>query len=166
MLVFATFLSRETLAEILKNETIENMPYTADIEIDLTTRTTGNYIISSQHRRTGNPNKSIWTINFDEEVECFINAMNGNWKTEAIAWGIKTIGDVLHVVGLNPDNEELKIAKFVDGSKTNVWHGYPADYMRKAQDRPETVILKTWVDNGYITKAKMSKIRLGQSCNL
>ncbi len=142
------------------------MAFTTDTEIDLTTRTTGNYIISSQHRRTGNPHKSIWTITFDEEVECFINAMNGNWKTEAVAWGIKVLDDVLHVVGLNTNNQELKIAKFVDGNKTNVWHGYPADYMSKSQDRPETVILKTWVDNGYITKAKMSKIRLGQSCNL
>ena len=61
------------------------MAYITDVEIDLTTRTIGNYIISSQHRRKGNPNKSIWTISFDEEVECFINAMNGNWKTEAVA---------------------------------------------------------------------------------
>ncbi len=142
------------------------MPYTADTEIDLTTRTTGNYIISSQHRRRGNPNKSIWTITFEEEVDCFIQALNGNWKIATEAWGIKVVDNILQVVGLNNNNGNLKLAKFVDGTNTNVWHGYPADYMSKAQDRPATSILKDWVDNGYLTKAKMSKIRLGQSCNL
>jgi len=142
------------------------MPYKADTEIDLTAHTTGNYIISSQHRRSGNPNKSIWIITFDEEVDCFIQALNGNWKTGTEAWGVKVIGDILQVVGLNNDRQELKLAKFVDGTNNNVWHGYPADYMSNAQDRPATNILKVWVDNGYLTKAKMSKIRLGQSCNL
>lgn len=142
------------------------MPYTADTEIDLTTQTTGNYIISSQHRRRGNPNKSIWTITYEEEVDCFIQALNGNWKAENEAWGIKFINGALQVVGQNHNRKELKLAKFVDGTNTNVWHGYPADHMNKAQDRPATNILKVWVTNGYLTKAKMSKIRLGQSCNL
>lgn len=142
------------------------MPYKADVEINLTAKTKGNYIISSQHRRSGNPNKCIWTITYEEEVNCFIQALNGDWRTGAEAWGVKVIGDILQVIGLNNDNQELKLAKFVDGSKSNVWHGYPADYMKKAQDRPATNILKVWVDNGYLTKAKMSKIRLGQSCNL
>lgn len=142
------------------------MPYTADTEIDLTEQTNGNYIISSQHRRRGNPNKSIWTISFDEEVACFIQTMNGDWKTGTEAWGIKVLGDVLQVLGLNNSRQELKLAKFVDGTNTNVWHGYPADYVSKSQDRPATNILKVWVDSGYLTKAKMSKIRLGQSCNL
>ncbi|RXK47062.1 hypothetical protein [Aquirufa rosea] len=142
------------------------MPYKADTEIDLTAQTTGSYIIASQHRKKGNPNKSIWTITFDEEVNCFIQALNGDWKIGKEAWGVKVIGDILQVVGLNNNRQELKLAKFVDGTNTNVWHGYPADYMSKAQDRPATNILKVWVDNGFLTKAKMSKIRLGQSCNL
>ena len=142
------------------------MPYTANIEIDLTAHTTGNYIISSQHRRKGNPNKCIWKLTFDEEVGCFIQALNSNWKTGTEAWGVKVIGDILQVVGLTHDRQELKLAKFVDGTNTNVWHGYPADYMSKSQDRPATNILKVWVDKGYLTKAKMSKIRLGQSCSL
>ena len=142
------------------------MPYKADTEIDLAEQTTGNYIISSQHRRRGNPNKSIWTIPFDEEVNCFIQSMEGNWKLDNEAWGIKINGNVLQVLGVGNNRNELKIAKFVDGTNTNVWHGYPADYFNKSQDRPATAILKVWVDNGYLTKAKMSKIRLGQSCNL
>ncbi len=142
------------------------MPYPVDTEIDLTIHQTGKYIISSQHRRRGNPNKSIWTISFEEEVNCFIQALNSNWKTGTEAWGIRLNGNILQVVGLNNYRQELKLAKFVDGNKINIWHGYPADYMSKAQDRPATNILKAWVNNGFLTKAKMSKIRLGQSCNL
>jgi hypothetical protein len=142
------------------------MRYKADKEIDLKLHTKSNYIISSQHRRTGNPNKSVWTITFEEEVACFIQAINDNWKIGTQAWGVKVLGNILQVVGLNNNRQELKFAKFVDGTNTNVWHGYPADYMSNAQDRPATNILKGWVDNGYMTKAKMSKIRLGQPCNL
>jgi hypothetical protein len=142
------------------------MPYTTDIEIDLKAHTTGNYIISSQHRKKGNQNKSVWTITFNEEVACFIQALNGKWRAGTEAWGVKVIGNILQIVGLNNARQELKLAKFVDGTNTNVWHGYPADYMNKAQDRPTTDILKLWVEKGYLTKAKMSKIRLGQSCNL
>jgi len=142
------------------------MPYTADTEIDLTEQTSGNYIISSQHRRTGNPNKSVWTITYDEEIECFIQSMNGKWKLDTQAWGLKVVNNVIQIIGLSPDNQELKLAKFVDGNNINVWHGYPADYMKKSQDRPTTNILQIWVRSGFITKAKMSKIRLGQSCNL
>lgn len=142
------------------------MPYKANKVIDLTKHTTSNYIISSQHRRNGNPNKSIWTVSFNEEVDCFIQTINENWKNGNEAWGLRVIGTILQVVGLNNGSEELKIAKFVDGTNTNVWHGYPADYMSKSQDRPTTNILKVWVDKKYITKAKMSKIRLGQTCNL
>lgn len=141
------------------------MPYTTDIEIDLTEKANCKYIISSQHRN-GNPNKSIWTISYEEEVNCFIETITKNWKENSVAWGVKVINDLIQVVGLNNAKVELKLAKFVDGSNKNVWHGYPADYMNKSQDRPTTDILKNWVVNGYLTKAKMSKIRLGQSCNL
>lgn len=142
------------------------MPFKADTEIDLTAHNIGKYIISSQHRRKGNPNKSIWTITFNEEVNCFIQALTGDWKRGTEAWGVKVIDNIIQVVGQTNDSKELKLAKFVDGTNTNVWHGYPADYMSKAQDRPATNILKLWVNNGYLTKAKMSKIRLGQSCSL
>ncbi|MDP1622632.1 MAG: hypothetical protein Q8M08_09885 [Bacteroidales bacterium] len=142
------------------------MPYQADTEIDLTAKTTSNYIISSQHRRVGNPNKCRWTVSFADEVDCFINSINNNWKDGTKAWGMKMINAALIVVGLNDDNEELKLAKFIDGTGKNVWHGYPADYANRSQDRPTNTILQMWVVNGYISKAKMTKINRGFSCNL
>lgn len=141
------------------------MPYQADTEIDLSEHIDSNYIISSQHRRTGNPNKSQWIIDFEDEIQCFINTINNNWTDGFEAWGLKIENTSLQVVGVN-NNGELKLAKFVDGTNTNVWHGYPADHMTKAQDRPTTSILKAWVDHGFISKAKMNKIRQGQLCYL
>ena len=144
------------------------MQYKEDERIDLSEWTAGSYLISSQHRIKGNPNKSIWTISHAEEVDCFIQAFNKNWKSEYEAWGIKLSNKNLEVVGENQREKKLKLAKFVNKNKTdaNYWHGYPADYMNKAQDRPTTNILKEWVADGYLTKAKMRKIRNGQSCNL
>jgi len=46
--------------------------YITDEEIDLTEIIKRKYIISSQHRKIGNPNKSIWKISFRAEVKCFI----------------------------------------------------------------------------------------------
>ena len=144
------------------------MPYLQDIEYDLepTANFLCKYFISSQHRRVGNPNKSIWILSHEEEIGCFVFSINSGWKNQIVSWGLSLLGTEMQIIGRNPENEELKIAKFVDGNGNNIWHGYPADYLRKSQDRPETCTLKSWVQHGYITKAKMSKIRLGQSCNL
>lgn len=142
------------------------MTYRTDTEIDLSQHITSNYIISSQHRRTGNMNKSVWLIDFNEEIECFIQTITNNWKNGLEAWGLRTENSSLKVLGLSSMKDELKLAKFVDGTKTNVWHGYPANHMANSQDRPTTEILKNWVSGGYITKAKMNKIRQGQLCYL
>ncbi len=141
------------------------MTYRQDTELELQETEPSKYFISSQHRN-GNPNKSIWTISLEEEVNCFIQTISNNWKAGVEAWGIKLNGNTLQVVGISNNKYELKLAKFVDGTNTDVWHGYPADHMYKAQDRPTTEILKLWVTEGYLSKAKMNKIRQGQLCNL
>ncbi len=143
------------------------MPYKTDRKIDLTHEQLDcKYIISSQHRRKGNAEKCFWIVTFDDEVNCFIHTIRQNWFINSEAWGLILSNNILQVIGRNSNNDELKLAKFVDGNDNGVWHGYPADYMLRSQDRPATEILQTWVNNGYISKAKMSKIRLGQSCNL
>src|ERR1035441_1165830 len=78
------------------------------------------YIISSQHRKKGNPYKCVWTITHEEEVNCFINAKNSNWIIGTIGYGLKIVGNVLHVVGRNTDNEELKFAKFIEGTTKDI----------------------------------------------
>jgi hypothetical protein len=142
------------------------MPFTRDTELDLNIRSTDKYIISSQHRRSGNPNKSIWTITNEEEVACFILSVNSNWTSNHIGWGIKLIGSVLQVVGRNDANADLKFAKFVDGTKRKVWHGWPADYRRKKQDIPSTIVLALWKNKNYISKSQVRKIKQQITCNL
>lgn len=142
------------------------MEYKVDKEIDLSEYKIGNYIISSQHRKKSNPNKSIWTITYKEEVECFIFAFDKKWNTDNEGWGLKIYDGLIQEIGQDFEYKKLKIAKFVDGNQKNVWHGYPVDHMIKPNDRPTTEILKAWVDKGYLTKAKMCKIKQGKSCNL
>lgn len=142
------------------------MPYKADVRIDLRPNILSEYIISSQHRRIGNANKCVWKISFEEEVNCFSNSYLKNWKSNTKAWGLFIENEMLKVIGLNNSNQELKLAKFVDANGNNIWHGYPADYMNKVHDIPIENVLKNWVEQKYITKAKMNKIRRGISCNL
>lgn len=142
------------------------MPYQADTKIDLKPDVQSEYIISSQHRRTGNQNKCIWIITHDEEVNCFSNSYTEKWISDSKAWGLIIENNSLKILGLNDDDQELKLAKFVDANKNNIWHGYPADYMNRVHDIPVQNILKKWVEKNIITKAKMSKIRRGISCNL
>lgn len=124
------------------------------------------YIASSQHRQAGHPIKSIWRINIDDEVNCFANSIKQQWVVGAIAWGIQFIGGIMSVLGHSPDGDELKIAKFIDGNNRNCWHGYPANILSNPHDIPSTKVLAQWVESGFITKAKMSKIRQGKICNL
>jgi hypothetical protein len=142
------------------------MPYKQDTELDLKPRTNSKYIISSQHRKTGNMNKSTWTISHDEEVECFVLSKISNWTVDYIGWGVKLAGRVLQIVGRNDANSELKFAKFVDGSKKNIWHGWPADYKNRKQDIPATNVLLSWNNSKYISKSHVRKIKQQISCNL
>lgn len=141
------------------------MTYLTDTQIDLT-ELKKSYIISSQHRKTGNVNKSLWSISNEEEVLCFVETIKQKWIDGANAWGVKVVNNALQKVGANNDGQTLKIARFVDSYSADVWHGYPADYIRKSNDRPTTNVLSDWVKKSYITKAKMAKIRQGQLCNL
>ena len=144
------------------------MPYQQDTAYSLHEQVHENcrYIIASQHRIIGNSNKSTWYLSHEGEIECFVFSYCSKWIDGHVCWGLVYKDSDVQILGHNFHNEELKIAKFVDANKNRLWHGYPADYLRKAHDRPTITTLKDWVSKGYITKSKMSKIRLGQLCNL
>lgn len=151
------------------------MSYKQDTELEVKVKIDdkddiSNYIVSSQHRKSkGNARKSIWSISQKEEFECFVFSKVNKWCENHCGWGIHVVNNSLGVLGYNKikdETKELKFAKFIDGNQNKTWHGYPADYMTKVQDIPSTNVLYAWVQNGYITKAKMSKILQGQRCNL
>jgi len=142
------------------------MPYQQDIPYYLAPRTKSTYFISSQHRQLGNPNKSIWTISHEEEIDCFILSKTSKWISGSVCWGLKPIDNRLDVIGRNSVQEDIKIAKFVDGDKKNIWHGYPADCRRKKKDIPDTEILVIWKDKGLIGKSDVRKLKQQMTCNL
>jgi len=142
------------------------MSYLQDTPYNLAPRTKSTYIISSQHRQLGNPNKSIWSIPYEEEIDCFILSKTSKWINGSVCWGLKPINNRLEVIGKNNDQEDLKIAKFVDGNKNNIWHGYPADCKRKKQDIPDTEILVIWKNKELIGKSDVRKLKQQMTCNL
>src|SRR5687767_3436475 len=115
------------------------MLYKPDTELNLAPRTDKIYLVSSAHRRK-QKNKSRWTISIDDEVECFILSQVSNWVETAKAWGLRPNRNSLDELGVNPLEESLKLAKFVNSSSDDVWHGYPADYVRNNQDRPGMIV--------------------------
>jgi len=125
------------------------------------------YKVTLTHRRDGNPKKCIWTIYSEEEVDCFRQSANHDWLEDTKGWGLKINEQgKLENIGLSPQNEILKIAKFVDSSKNGECHGYPADYRRGTQDRQSTDILIKWNTKHLITNVAMNKFRLGKLCYL
>lgn len=141
------------------------MAYKFNTELDLSPRSQKKYFISSSHRRTSK-DKSRWLINIESEVQCFIESDIKEWYEETIIWGIVKDGHDLLILGENPKKEGLKIAKFVDKEGNNLWHGYPADYVRNFQDRPGIKVLQKWREANHIEKHHIVKIRQGKECNL
>ncbi len=125
------------------------------------------YKVRSVHRRRGNANKSIWTIKIPEEVECFRQTYTSLWLEETKGWGLKlSATSQLEEVGVSDQGQILKIAKFRDDEADGVWHGYPANYCYKPQDKPSKKILLKWLEAGLIDKTQKSRISQGKLCNL
>ena len=128
------------------------------IEIDEQTR----YFFASQHRGRKNDHKSKWIISLSEEFECFQRTCNNSWIGNCSGWGLHIQNDRVEYLGKNNQEVKLRIAKFVDKHSDGTWHGYPADYMVKIQDRPDETILKDWVYKRYIDKVCMARILCGK----
>jgi hypothetical protein len=117
--------------------------------------------------RNNSPEKSQWTITEKDELKCFKNAYLKSWKKGQNAWGLHFNEDVVEYLGMSKDKStRLFIAKFISDNFHGTWHGYPADYQHKPQDIPDPDILKDWIKNKLLKKAKISKIMQGKPCNL
>ena len=128
------------------------------------------YIHKKDHRDK-NPKKSKWTISEAEERSCFVHGIEKNWKTsEFISWGLHfdDTGKVTYVgisASENPEKQELIFAKFIDSSKNNCWHGYPAN-PAKNQDIPPRKVLNDWMEAQYLSPSKIRKISSKKQWNL
>lgn len=124
------------------------------------------YASVSQHRRYTNSNKSQWLISIAEELSCFTLCYEKQWIDADCGWGVHLVNNRMQILGKNNVGDLYKIAKFVYGNQAGFWHGYPADYRGKNQDRPSYVVLESWREEGIIRKHQIRKIRSGMACNL
>ena len=125
------------------------------------------YCFNTQHR-DGNPNKSQWTIDTDQEIDVFCCMADHGWGFQDNGWSlfIKEDSSIDYLGFIQSRKAKVFIAKFVVDTNHNAWHGYPADYQVRAQDVPHKDILRKWKDENYLTKAKMRKIMMGQPCKI
>jgi hypothetical protein len=109
-----------------------------------------------------------------EEEHCCILGLASGWVGEdaGTCWGLHLVDGYAAYLGRTASGspttgtEPLIIAKFVDGTHTANWHGYPADHMQNHQDRPPAKVTRKWLDNGVLAPAKIGKITRGQRCRL
>jgi len=136
------------------------------------------YINKTDHR-DGSPMKSQWLIKESEETDCFRNAYSEGWSDNSddknVYWGLffETIEatKIVAYLGTTARNEprqfRLFVAKFVNDSRNDQWHGYPADGVHhNPQDIPPQKVLRTWLTARLLPPAKISKLAKGRQCSL
>ena len=117
--------------------------------------------------RNGALNKSQWRIARPEELTCFQRSVREGWSVSPVGWGLHITNEELAILGVAQDHStEVFLAKFVDPSEADSWHGYPADHQRNLQDIPDPHVLRAWMSDGLITPAKARKIARAQPCHL
>jgi len=125
-----------------------------------------NYTVNSVHRDRMH-GKAQWTITPEEELNVFILAYNRKWLYGDNAWGLYFVNKDVSYLGVAQDHiTRVFIAKFVNDVIHNNWHGYPADHQLNQQDIPEDFVLKDWLKNKILPKAKIMKIAKGKPCKL
>ena len=131
----------------------------------------GIYYFPKKDHRDQTPEKSQWTISEEQERICFTESIRKGWNIpEFKSWGLHFDGTgKVTYVGIsaseNSERQELIFAKFIDSTKNNCWHGYPANHT-KNQDRPPLEVLESWRQKGYLPKKKIANIQKGQKCKL
>lgn len=119
------------------------------------------YLFYEKHRGVPTAEISVWKVEFQKELECFKESFESDWKVDNNSWGFIRDGNGYEVLGNNLSNPQLYFAKFV-GDDHNVWHGYPADFKNKPNDKPKQAVLQKWKDGKIINKPVLRKIQQGQ----
>jgi hypothetical protein len=126
------------------------------------------YLIHQAHR-DGTKDKSQWTIEVPKELTVFAAALRAHWTDAAAGWGwgLHIVRGRVAYLGVGRDHElRVFVAKFLDGTHTSTWHGFPADHRRGPSDRPPERVMKTWLETKVLAPAKVRKIAKGKPCDL
>lgn len=155
-----------TVEEVKKKEesTIMRVNILYDLALEYPSRGIQGKYKSLNYHRNGNPIKAQWTITVDEEIDSFADTKENNWIDGNKGWGIISEGDGHKNIGyvINKDEKiPVYIARFVGNTRTDEWHGYPANIARGASDRPVDSVLGEWRESKYISNSEYSRIRRG-----
>lgn len=130
------------------------------------------YQFSPEHRNKKNSEKSLWTIDPDEERQVFERVYDSEWIVEHVGWGLHIQNGSVTYLGIDKTRaQQLIVARFVDDNHVQVWHGYPADPNRRSQQArikeiPPEEIQKVWLRDNVVPKPTLRKIGKGEPCSL
>ncbi|MBS1963098.1 MAG: hypothetical protein JST04_12860 [Bdellovibrionales bacterium] len=140
------------------------MPHTARVPTNIQP---GFDYLPHSHHRNGMAGKSQWSIAINEEVECFRDAVHGQWFFQGDGWGLhRILGQAAHLGVAKDRRTKLFLAKFVNKTSQTVWHGYPADHQNNQQDIPAVEVQRIWLESQILPPPKIRKIARGQPCSL
>ena len=128
----------------------------------------GVYYICNPVHRNRTPQKSQWTIDEEQEKCAFLTTYKRHWIVDNdTGWGFHFENGQVTYLGVAKDHHTpVFLAKFVNDSNHDTWHGYPVNYQKNQQDKPDVQILRQWFDSKPISAAKVRKIMRGQPCSL
>ena len=116
-------------------------------------------------RRRGT--KSQWLIQPEEEEASWAHSLEQGWRIEFTSWGVFPFSSP-DVLGEDWSSQvQVRVAKFVRPSHTDVWHGYPVDTAKK-DDIPATTVLKAWLrhDPPLFRKREIVALTRQEGCTL
>lgn len=125
----------------------------------------GFYKAVSYHRN-GTADKSQWIISVDEEFELFAMTKRDGQIYDDKGYNLWVVNDKTQVLGYTEHGSETRMARFEDGTRSNHWHGYPANYMRAKNDIPPMPLLREWKEKGFIEKSEIKRMKNQKPCSL
>lgn len=127
------------------------------------------YIFIEKHRSYKYKKASKWIITLANEFSMadqsinfnFVEAINKNGSTNYQSFNVIRTNNKIQNVGISKEGNVLIIGKFVNTSP-NLWHGYPADYLKNIQDKPSQKTLKSMLNKNMLDASEISKIARGK----
>ena len=125
----------------------------------------GYYKAVSFHRN-GTPDKSQWTISVDDEFDLFAKTKLDGQIYDDKGYNLWIVNETAEVLGYTEHGSETRMARFEDGTRSDHWHGYPANYLRAKNDIPPMALLRDWKAKGLIRKSDITRIKQQKPCSL
>ena len=121
---------------------------------------------SVSYHRNGTANKSQWAVSVDIEFDLFAKAKNDGQIFDDKGYSLWILDGEAKVLGYTEHSSETRLARFEDGTRSNRWHGYPANYLKTKNDIPPMSLLIKWKESGIIEKSVITRLKQQKPCVL